>query len=115
MRFEPRLLPAKTKPQSDKFAGSNLDDRRSARRVPARDGPAQKAPQATFSHRLVRAACAHRRRSRPRRAFLAILVELLANALALEVGEVIDEQPPLEVIHLVLDAHGEDALVMVLE
>src|SRR6516164_529883 len=108
MRIQPRLLPAKTKPRSDKFAGANLDDRRSARRVPAKDEPAQKAPQATFSHRLVRAACAHRRRRRLRCTFLAVLVEPLANALALEIGEVIDEKSPFEVVHLVLDAHGED-------
>src|SRR5215469_7550210 len=114
-RQKSRLLPAKTKRLSDKFAGANLADRRSARRVPAEDRPAQKAPQATFSHRLVRAPCADRRRRRPRRAVLALLVESLANTLALEVGEIIDEQPPLEVIHLVLDAHGENALVIALE
>jgi hypothetical protein len=42
------FVPAATKLMSDKFAGANLDDRRSARRVPARDRPAQKSPQAIF-------------------------------------------------------------------
>ena len=37
---------------SDKRARARLDDRRSARRVPSRDGKAQKAPQATFSNGL---------------------------------------------------------------
>ena len=42
-----------------------------------------------------------------RRALLALLLELLANALALQIGQVVDEQLAVEVIHLVLDAHGQ--------
>jgi hypothetical protein len=37
---------------SDKRAGARLVDRRSTRRVPSREGQAQKAPQATFSNEL---------------------------------------------------------------
>src|SRR5712671_5079930 len=115
-RQKPRLLPAETQPRSDKFAGANLADRRSARRVPARDGQAQKAPQATFSHRLVRAARAARaRRGRRREALPALLVELLANALALQIRQVVDEQLPVEVVDLVLDAHRQDVVVIGLE
>src|SRR6202043_3130997 len=44
--------PAETKLMSDKRAGARLVDRRSTRRVPSRDGMAQKAPQATFSNEL---------------------------------------------------------------
>src|SRR6266436_3551024 len=51
-RQKPRFLPAETKLMSDKRAGARLDGQRSARRVPSRDGKAQKAPQATFSSRL---------------------------------------------------------------
>src|SRR5712672_710822 len=47
-----RFLPAETKLMSDKRAGARLVDRRSTRRVPSRDGMAQKAPQATFSNEL---------------------------------------------------------------
>src|SRR5437773_988655 len=93
-RQKPRLLPAETQPRSEK------------------------APQATFSHRLVRAARAggaRARRSRARGALLALLLELLANALALEVREVVDEELALEMIHLVLDAHGKDVLEVALE
>src|SRR5437879_12184305 len=93
-RQKPRLLPAETQPRSEK------------------------APQATFSHRLVRAACAggaRARRSRARGALLALLLELLANALALEVRQVVDEELALEMIHLVLDAHREDVLEVALE
>ena len=56
-----------------------------------------------FSTRAGRAAG----RRRFGAAFLAFLVELLADALALEVRQVVDEQLALEVIHLVLDAHRE--------
>src|SRR5215469_6196045 len=42
------FVPAATEAMSDKFAGANLADRRSARRVPARDGPAQNWSQASF-------------------------------------------------------------------
>src|SRR5205085_10572757 len=94
-RQKPRLLPAETQPRSEK------------------------APQATFSHRLVRAARAsggaRARRSRARGALLALLLELLANALALEVRQVVDEELALEMIHLVLDAHREDVLAVALE
>src|ERR1700739_4749969 len=62
--------------------------------------------------RAVRAALWH---GGARRALLALLVELLANALALEVREVVDEQLPVEVIHLVLNAHREDVVVVTLE
>jgi hypothetical protein len=51
-RQKPRFLPAATKAMSDKRAGARLVDRRSTRRVPSRDGEAQKAPQATFSDQL---------------------------------------------------------------
>ena len=37
---------------SDKRAGARLVDRRSTRRVPSREGQAQKAPQAAFSNEL---------------------------------------------------------------
>jgi hypothetical protein len=37
---------------SDKRAGARLVDRRSTRRVPSRDGQAQKRPQASFSNGL---------------------------------------------------------------
>src|SRR5690349_8154007 len=62
-----------------------------------------------------RAARAGRRSRGARGALLALLVELLANALALEIGQVVDEQLAVEMIHLVLDAHGEDVLVVALE
>ena len=48
---KPRFLPAETKLMSDKRAGARLVDRRSTRRVPSREGQAQKAPQATFSNK----------------------------------------------------------------
>src|SRR5262249_22695974 len=71
-----RLLRPATKLMSDKFAGANLADRRSARRVTARDRPSQKRPQAVFpvnqgsAHRAVRgqrsaAASARRTRESP--------------------------------------------------
>src|SRR4029077_10648973 len=95
-RQKPRLLPAETQPRSDK------------------------APQTTLSHRLVRAAraagaraCA--RRSRARGALLAFLAELLANPLALEVRQVVDEELAVEMIHIVLDAHVECVLVVARE
>src|ERR1700731_3429937 len=47
------LLPAANELTSDKRAGARLDDRRSARRVPARDGRAQKRQPASFSYGLV--------------------------------------------------------------
>src|SRR2546423_9352506 len=101
-RQKPRLLPAETQPRSDKFAGANLADRRSARRVPARDGQAQKAPQATFSHRLVRAARAARaRRSSMREAPLALLLEPLLNPLPLQIRQEADDQLTVEGVHLV--------------
>ena len=75
---------------SDKFAGANLDDRRSARRVPARDRPAQKAPQATFSNQLVnhqfvarRRGAQQRRRSRVRFDLLPQPVHQLLQQLAI--------------------------------
>src|SRR5919108_2254203 len=43
-------------------------------------------------------------------AFLAILLELLADALALQVRQVVDEQLALEMIHLVLQADGGEPL-----
>jgi hypothetical protein len=42
----------RTKLMSDKRAGARLVDRRSTRRVPSRDGQAQKRPQASFSNGL---------------------------------------------------------------
>src|SRR5438309_7957807 len=91
-RQKPRLLPAETQPRSEK------------------------APQATFSHRLVRAARAARaRRSRVRQAPLALLLELLANPLALQIRQVVDEQLPVEVVHLVLYTHRQDVVVLALE
>src|SRR3954463_9179843 len=47
--------------------------------------------------------------------FLAVLVELLANALALQVRQVIDEELAFEVIHLVLHTDGEDVVAVALE
>src|SRR5881227_2084444 len=91
-RQKPRLLPAETQPRSEK------------------------APQATFSHRLVRAARAARaRRGRMRDALPALLLELLANALALQIRQVVDEQLAVEVIDLVLDTHRQDVVVIALE
>src|SRR6188768_4314372 len=43
-------------------------------------------------------------------AFLAILVALLADALALQVGEIVDAELSIEVIHLVLVAYGPQAI-----
>src|SRR6188768_1532576 len=39
-------------------------------------------------------------------AFLAILVQFLANALALEIGQIVDEEFSFEVVHLVLQTDG---------
>src|SRR5256885_2495490 len=91
-RQKPRLLPAETQPRSEK------------------------APQATFSHRLVRAAHAARARcGRMRDALPALLLEFLANALALQIRQVVDEQLAVEEIDLVLHAHRQDVLVIALE
>src|SRR6185503_10754282 len=71
--------------------------------------------------RVALARAASESLARPRRgpvtrgARLAFLLQLLANALALEVGEVVDEQLALDVIHLVLHAHGQRSLVVALE
>src|SRR5687768_2958315 len=49
-----------------------------------------------------------RRRTRAARAaILALLLELLADARALELRQVVDEQLAVEMIDLVLNAHGE--------
>src|SRR5579875_442033 len=53
--------------------------------------------------------------SRARLALPALLVEFLADALALEVGEIVHEQLAVEVIHLVLEAHREKTLEIALE
>ena len=42
-------------------------------------------------------------------ALTMLFFQLLLDAVALEVGQVIDEQLAVEVIALVLDAHGEQA------
>src|SRR4051812_12893746 len=47
--------------------------------------------------------------------FFPIFLELLANALALQVGEVVDEELAVEVIHLMLHAHGKDVVAVTLE
>src|SRR6185437_3396677 len=48
-------------------------------------------------------------------ALLAVLLQLLADALTLEIGKVVDEELAVEVIHLVLDADGENLLAVPLE
>ena len=48
-------------------------------------------------------------------ALLAILLELLADALALELGEVVDEELAVEMIDFVLDADGEQPVGLELE
>src|SRR5438067_12212428 len=68
-----------------------------------------------MSVRAARAGGARARRSRARGAFLALLLELPAYALALEVRQVVDEELALEMIHLVLDPHREDVLEVALE
>ena len=62
-------------------------------------------------------ARAHRRRGRARRAtaLAPLLVELAPDALALELGKVVDEQLAFEMIHLVLQAHRQQALELPLE
>src|SRR6185312_15081805 len=50
-----------------------------------------------------------------RLALLAFLVELLADAVALDVGEVVDEELAVEMIHLVLQADREHSLEVALE
>ena len=50
-----------------------------------------------------------------REAPLALLLELLANPLALQIRQVVDEQLPVEVVHLVLDTHRQDVVVLALE
>src|SRR5262245_4809369 len=62
-----------------------------------------------------RGNCGLRPHRSVRRVLLALLLELLPDAGALELGEVIDEQLALEMIHLVLDAHGEQPLGVELE
>src|SRR5882672_12388730 len=47
---------------------------------------------------------------RPRGALLAVFLESLADALSLELGEVIDEELAVEMIDLVLDAHCQQAV-----
>ena len=42
--------------------------------------------------------------------FFSILVQLLANAFALEIGQIVDEEFSLEVVHLVLQADGREAI-----
>ena len=46
---------------------------------------------------------------------LAIFIQLLANALALEIGEIVDEQLAFEMVHLVLQAHGRETIEVDLE
>src|SRR5262245_29075171 len=46
----------------------------------------------------------------PAGAFLAVLFELLANAFALQVGEIVDEQLAFEMIHLVLQTDGSQSV-----
>src|SRR5258708_23542440 len=76
----------------------------------------EKAPEASFSHRLVRAARAARaRRGRRREALPALLVELLANALTLQIREVVDEQLPVAAVDLLLDTHRQDVVAIRLE
>src|SRR5947207_5271071 len=50
-----------------------------------------------------------------RRGALHLLRGLLLEALALELGKIVDEELPLEVIHLVLDADREQSLGLKLE
>src|SRR5204862_5462454 len=64
----------------------------------------------------VRAARAVRaRRGRMRDALPALLLEFLANALALQIRQVVDEQLAVEVVDLVLDTHRQDVVVIALE
>src|SRR5271163_4516213 len=49
------------------------------------------------------------------RPFLTLFIELLPNPLALQVRKVVDEQLPFEVIHLVLNADGQNVVVVAFE
>src|SRR6185437_12073054 len=51
----------------------------------------------------------------PGRALLALLLELLADALTLEAREIVDEELAVDVVHLVLNADGEQLLAVTLE
>src|SRR5581483_2668691 len=46
---------------------------------------------------------------------LALSLELLADALAFEIGQIVDEKTALEMIHLVLQTHRERAVQVALE
>ena len=50
-----------------------------------------------------------------RDALPALLLEFLANALALQIRQVVDEQLAVEVVDLVLDTHRQDVVVIALE
>src|SRR5580698_8555088 len=43
----------------------------------------------------------------PRRALLALLLQAPTDELALQLGQVIDEELPVEMVHFVLDTHRE--------
>ncbi len=65
---------------------------------------------------LARACAAGRARALlSRNAFLALFVQFLTDLVALEVGQVVDEQLALEMIHLVLHAHRQHAFEVALE
>src|SRR5579862_1245411 len=88
------------------------DETRAAPRALAARIAASRRRQPSRSVRAVRAA---RWRRGAGRTLLALLVEFLANPLALEVGEIVDEQLAVEMIHLVLDADRKDVVVVALE
>src|SRR5580692_11433149 len=50
-----------------------------------------------------------------RNTFLALLIQLLADPVALHVGQVVDKQFALEMVHLVLHAHRYDPVQLPLE
>ena len=62
-----------------------------------------------------RAGAEARARFAPRGSLLALFFQAPADQLALEFGQIIDEQLAFEMIHLVLDAHGQQAIGVHLE
>src|SRR5690348_17337591 len=54
-------------------------------------------------------------RGRSGRSLLALFLQLLADTLALEAGKIVDEELAIDVVHLMLDADGENFLAIALE